>query len=416
MKRYINALILMLAAVCLIGAIKLSSLPLFPSFSEQSFWYTSAVERESFLLLYDLFVGFLLSALFYFLVEVIPEALKLRLGRKLICKYINSLLVNMEKILSVCFQVYKIDTTEPYPKDLIKLQGSVAYADTELSYQTTIFYNTGKRKTGFHEFGKFDDIIKTCIAEVEKQLQNTKRFGSFYASDERLLEVTTRIETCKFISEYKKDRKHPVPCFTFSDADKAVFEFYQLYSKLKKLKVHTEYSKTTVDSPEEYKRYKRKRESGEIFTSVVAYQQARSLAYIEEHPIVLCGDRNADCNIISEIEKTIPDIKVFDRNSFCPSCLENSHLIILLTDISTFGLDLEELHQKTFCLCGRVLPPQFFRIFKQTGNSRKIYYKKSFSFFGINFNAEHPTPEDIHILTSEIDKYVQEKHSLKLQI
>lgn len=133
MKKYINALILALTIFCLIGAIKLSTLPLLPCFSECSFWYTSAMERESFLLLYDIFVGFLLSALFYFLVDVIPEMLKLHRGRRLISNYINSLLESMEKILSICFQVYKIDTAEPYVKDLVKLQGSVSYANEEIS-------------------------------------------------------------------------------------------------------------------------------------------------------------------------------------------------------------------------------------------------------------------------------------------
>lgn len=407
---------MILTTLCLIGAIKLSTLPLLPSFSEHSFWFTSAIERESFSLLYDICVGFLLSALFYFLVEVIPEMLKLHRGKRLICNYTNLLIENMEKILSICFQIYKIDVTKPYLKDLAGLQGNTSYASEEISYLTTIFYNTGKKKTAVHEPGKFDEIIKSCIAEIEKQLQNIKRFGSFYTSDERFLEVTTRIETCKFISEYKKDREKPVPCFTFYDANKAVFEFYQLFCKLQKLKIHTEYSKTIVDSPEECKLYKKKRESGEMLVSVMKYQEERALAYMKENPIILCEDSGADCNIITEIQKTIPNTKIFERSSFNPNCLETSNLIILLTDISAFGLDFKKIREKTFCFCGRVLPLQFFRIFKQSGNNRTIYYKKPFSILGLRFYAEHPTPEDIHMLISEIDEYVIEKYSLKLQI
>ena len=89
MKRAINSIIALLSLLCLIGAVKLSSLPLWPSFSENSFWYTSPTVRESFSLLYDMFVGFLLSAVFYFGVEVLPEILKLHRGKKLICNYIN---------------------------------------------------------------------------------------------------------------------------------------------------------------------------------------------------------------------------------------------------------------------------------------------------------------------------------------
>lgn len=73
MKRNINGMIALLSLLCLIGTVKLSSLPLLPLFSEDSFWYTSATVRESFSLLYDLFVGFLLSAVFYFIVEYLKR-------------------------------------------------------------------------------------------------------------------------------------------------------------------------------------------------------------------------------------------------------------------------------------------------------------------------------------------------------
>lgn len=45
MKRAINSIIALLSLLCLIGAVKLSSLPLWSSFSENSFWYTSPTVR-----------------------------------------------------------------------------------------------------------------------------------------------------------------------------------------------------------------------------------------------------------------------------------------------------------------------------------------------------------------------------------
>ena len=160
MKRAINSIIALLSLLCLIGAVKLSSLPLWPSFSENSFWYTSPTVRELFSLLYDMFVGFLLSAVFYFGVEVLPEILKLHRGKKLICNYINILLENMEQIISITTQVFQIDTTKIYLKDLVRLSGNTTHSHEEVSYSTTTYYNSGKRKTGVKSGGEFDSIIK----------------------------------------------------------------------------------------------------------------------------------------------------------------------------------------------------------------------------------------------------------------
>lgn len=143
MKRAINSIIALLSLLCLIGAVKLSSLPLWPSFSENSFWYTSPTVRESFSLLYDMFVGFLLSAVFYFGVEVLPEILKLHRGKKLICNYINILLENMEQIISITTQVFQIDSTKIYLKDLVRLSGNTTHSHEEVSYSTTTYYNSG---------------------------------------------------------------------------------------------------------------------------------------------------------------------------------------------------------------------------------------------------------------------------------
>lgn len=149
MKRAINSIIALLSLLCLIGAVKLSSLPLWSSFSENSFWYTSPTVRESFSLLYDMFVGFLLSAVFYFGVEVLPEILKLHRGKKLICNYINILLENMEQIISITTQVFQIDTTKIYLKDLVRLSGNTTHSHEEVSMNWNCCYSSTKETIWF---------------------------------------------------------------------------------------------------------------------------------------------------------------------------------------------------------------------------------------------------------------------------
>ena len=61
-------------------------------------------------MIYDICVGFLLSAIFYFLVDVLPEKTRAHRGKVLVRNYVNSLLEQMEKIISICFQIYGIET------------------------------------------------------------------------------------------------------------------------------------------------------------------------------------------------------------------------------------------------------------------------------------------------------------------
>ena len=276
MKRNINGMIALLSLLCLTGAVKLSPLPLLPLFSEDSFWYTPATVRESFSLLYDLFVGFLLSAVFYFMVEVLPEMFKLHRGKKLICNDMNILLENMEQIISITMEVFQINAEKVYLKDLECLNGNTAHSDEEVSY-TTSYYDvkSTKRKTGVKSGAEFDSIIKSCIATIETSLQSIMRYSSFWASDTRLAEIIIHIETSKFISLYRKREDNSIPCFLYADTGKYFLDFYHLYVELCKFKIHTGFSKTVIDTLEEAAAYKRKRESGEMLYNVVAYQQKR---------------------------------------------------------------------------------------------------------------------------------------------
>lgn len=414
MKRAINSIIALLSLLCLIGAVKLSSLPLWPSFSENSFWYTSPTVRESFSLLYDMFVGFLLSAVFYFGVEVLPEILKLHRGKKLICNYINILLENMEQIISITTQVFQIDTTKIYLKDLVRLSGNTTHSHEEVSYSTTTYYNSGKRKTGVKSGGEFDSIIKSCIATIEAQLQNIRRYSSFFASDERFLEIITRIEACEFISNYRKERSNPAPCFLYANSGECFWDFYRLYSELRKFSIHTEFSKTVIDTPEQAALYKKRRDSGEMLYNAAEYQQKRTEAYANEKPVILSQDIIKGQNIIAIIQKSVPESCVYNQDEVDPSCLKSSQLLIILGKNIDLKLVGAEVPPKTFCFVGRIVSTKPAKRSNRTDNVEEVFYQKSISLLGISIFAEHPTLTDIHNLTSAVDEYIRDKYELEL--
>ena len=414
MKKTINIVIAVLSLLCIIGAVKLSSLPLFPIFSVNSFWYTPPAVRESFSLLYDIFVGFLLSAIFYFLVEVLPENLRLHRGKKLICNYVNVLLESMEQIISITKHMFQIEADTPFLMDVVHISGNTSHAHEEVSYETAIFYKTGKRKTGTKQGGEFDSIIKSCISKAETQLQNIRRYDAFFASDERFIEVITRIESCAFISYYGKKRNSPVDCFLFANSGECFLDFCHLYISLQKFNIHTEFSKTVIDTPEEAMRYKERRDSGELIKNAMLYQQKRIKAYVNERPIILCQDAEKEKNIIMLIQKSIPESAVYNRDEIEPSLLKNSRLLIILGASIELDFSENELSPKIFCFIEKMILTKAMNSPKQTGNIERVFYQKQLSILGFSIFPEHPIPADINRLTSAIDNYIRDKYNLKL--
>ncbi len=101
MKKLINIIISIIAFLCILIVIKLSTLPLLPFLSEKSFWYSSEIEREKYSLIYSVCLSFFLSSFFYFLVNVIPDKVKSYRAKLLISPYVNTLLFSMEQIISI---------------------------------------------------------------------------------------------------------------------------------------------------------------------------------------------------------------------------------------------------------------------------------------------------------------------------
>lgn len=416
MKKVVNLIIALLSLLCIIGTIKLSSLPLLPMFSASSFWYTPASVRESFALLYDIFVSFLLSAIFYFLVEVLPENLRLHRGKKLISNDVNILLKNMEQIVSITKQIFQIETDTPFSMDVVHINGNTAHAHEEVSYHTEIFEKNKKRKTCVRQAGEFDSIIKSCISTVEKQLQNIRRYDTFFASDVKFVEIITRIESCKFISYYKKERDKPVECFLFANSGDCFLDFYHLYTSLQKCNFHTEFSKTVIDTPEEALRYKERRNSGELLKIAALYQHNRTKAYEHENPIILCEDSEKEKNTIMLIHKFMPGSSVYSWNQIEPDLLKNSHLLIVLGTSKNLKISENELSAKIFFFIGKMIFIKTMNHPKQPENIEKVFYQKKLSILGFSIFSDHPTPGEISRLTSAIDNYIRDKYKLELTL
>lgn len=211
MKKRINYALLIITILCLVIAIKLSSMPVFEFLPNpiKSFFITAPHTQEQFSFIYDLAMGFILSALFYFIVDVVPEQIKIHKAKKLLSHQVNRLLEYMEQIISIIVSVYERNPNlnELTNKDFLILDGETIIANQEISYLTTTYYSNGKRKTAVHSYGTPNRIIKDKIIQINKVVEQIKNFEYFYSDYTELIEYIRIIESNDLLNWYKSKEK-----------------------------------------------------------------------------------------------------------------------------------------------------------------------------------------------------------------
>lgn len=126
-------------------------------------------EQQEYILLYDIAVGFILSALFYFVVEEIPDKVRKHRAKQLICVQINHILEYMEQIISTVIAKYgrNGNLKEVAQKDFLVLDGEMQISMEEISYLTTSYYiKNKKKKTAIHQYGTVNKVIKCFLQDL----------------------------------------------------------------------------------------------------------------------------------------------------------------------------------------------------------------------------------------------------------
>ncbi len=330
MKRIINWILLVGTVVSAVVALKLSALPV-PSVMPDkwaNFWISSAEEQQKYVLLYDIAVGFIMSTLFYFVVEEIPDKVRMYRAKQLIRTQVNQLAEHMEQIISVTIRKYAINQNlnELAKKDFLILDGEVQQAAEEVSYLTTTYYVKGKkRKTAVHQYGDINRLIKDNSKRILDLISIIKNYEYFYASDGRLVECIRKIEGCDLIRYYLDDdnKKRNTPCFRLHGTSNAMIDFVALYLELLKRKFHTEYTITTLDSKEETEKYHNERETGALLQSVIDIQTQRQKTALTNPTAIICGSKYTTKILVSQLKRrlaavymSIDDVEVDKLNLF----------------------------------------------------------------------------------------------------
>lgn len=293
--------------------VKYSSLPVISVLPEKAkdFWISTEEEQYKYSLIYNICLAFFTSSIFYCFVEVIPEKLKYKRVISLIQREINQLISSSEVIISLIIAVYKlpeeIDTLTE--KDFLIIDSDTKTPLKEISYHQSLFFLNFARKTGYRKYGTLNEIVKSNLNEISKYVQKIKKYEYFYGSNTKFIELLQKIEDCGFLVLYQGLEENDNPLFRFADSAKKVESFVELYRELLSLKLHSEFSVTKLETPEETKMYEEKRSTG-TYLKEIAEVQIKQREKVKENPcVIIHGDKYTSQLIVTNLSKELFAIK-----------------------------------------------------------------------------------------------------------
>lgn len=369
-------------------------------------------------------MGFILSTLFYFIVDEIPEMIKIAKAKKILFPKVNNLLQNMNVIINLIILKYgcSTDLYSLTKKDFLILDGNVTETFEEISYCINAFQGR-KRKTGVRTFGTLDDIIKNKIEEILKDVDYIKNYEYLYVTCTEFMEEIRNIEVCRLIKNYRKTAKSPNKCFIYADTSDMMVEFVHSYLKLKKLKFHTEYSVITMDSEEETKTYHDERVSGSLLSIVMNSRRCEHARAVSNPTLVVFS--NSYCTqIISDkmkrdLEATYVNLKQFEKDM-----VNNYKYLVVIADkksFKEFEKILREIHIYIKVILVTEKTIRFHNCERRIGNINievmgEFLFKTSKRIGKTHFyiNKDEPTASVIHNLVKQI-KEIAFEHQIKTE-
>ncbi len=330
MKRLINIGLLIGSTVALVLVLKLSAIPVLKFLPQgiKSFFVTDIKTQQEYILIYDLGIGFILSTMFYFIVDMIPEYAKVQRAKKILGKEISLLLQAMEEIISIVISNYDCskDLYSLTEKDFLILNGNISTTEEKFSYRIGIYDKDGIRKTGFHLSGTIQDIVKKNINKILKQVNYIKEYEYLYTICIDFMENIRNIERCRLVRYYQED----VKCFKYGDTNLMMIEFVQLYLKLKQFKFHSQNSITSLDTKEESKEFLEDLENGKTLKEF-GKELLEDIKKYQENPTLVVGGGNYASRIVfAEMKKHLKvDYTTLDTS---PETFTNYKYIVFIVD------------------------------------------------------------------------------------
>lgn len=189
------------------------------------------------------------------IVNIIPKKNKKNTAKILIADDVSSMMSNMEFIISITLQIFKINKNlENIVLEDIKILGTfqkrMQHNNEAVFWREDVYSAvTKERMTGFlvnKWTGTLNDNIKSRITNVLTWADQVKKYEYFYYDDIEFVESITRIQNNKFLQYYSKTPTQNNDCFLFEHSDRDFFDLIILHKTLRKLTYNSYFSNYTL--------------------------------------------------------------------------------------------------------------------------------------------------------------------------
>lgn len=255
------------------------------------------------MLMYNLAIAFIMSLIFYLLVEYYPRRKLRNTGFILIQNEYTSLYNHIYQILEVTKKYFNIEKPleEMVERDWTSISGIVVPNDLLVLSEKKEKNKKLKIKTqvpvpaGGTRPLSLDNYIKYCIKVIQRNLKVIKSYENYYSSDNDFLKCFLRIENSAFITHYEKG----TPCFLYGDAAKNIYELQKIYFELKKFQVHYYDTQVIIDTSTAAMEYKDKYIANTLMTDWNNFQKRKIKLYLLTYRIIF-HDSSLDSKTIVE--------------------------------------------------------------------------------------------------------------------
>ena len=259
MRKKTDILIGSMWFISLIVAIKLSSLPTIQFIPEfiLRYFITSEEIRTEYALLYDIAIAILISGLFYFMVDSIPEKIKEDRAKRVIGKYVGEVESAMLHILSTVLFVYDISESIDAlgQKNFLVLDSDTKQSEREIAYHITRHEN--RKNIKVMSYGTLNSVVRNGINTILHYIENIRQYEYLYSNNVGFMECIRSIELCSFVTYFNEKKGYQ--CFLFEGSSNMIKEFLDLYRELKSYKMSSFYMDIDFCSEEETESYRKER-------------------------------------------------------------------------------------------------------------------------------------------------------------
>lgn len=240
MREKINFAVLGTMIISFIFTLKYSTLEVFcnlPGFLKSFFVYQNGKLNE-YNLYYDIALGIFVSCVFYFLIEYLPNFIRMKNARAACKSDIEMLLGHLNMLISIILKEYEISkaVNKIRKLDVLKVTSKNLKVKPLYMEQYTLVRNKIMRDFIYESSVPFEYILK--INRIYDIIDRVEMNTPFFGIDEELLNLLSRLKNNIFLERNRANHleKDGQNCFLLINSDDFM-ELINTYREISKLKI-----------------------------------------------------------------------------------------------------------------------------------------------------------------------------------